>query len=105
MLAEEQIQAEAERLISLLRQLSQLPTGPISWNHVPPLLVSCIRLLAHYRNVINEDKKRICIRTLQILCPDDKIDELIPPFVDMVWGLVKASVENEGCRRWCCCCC
>lgn len=102
MLTEQQIDEHARRLIRVLRTLSALPMeGKMNWTHVPAVLLQSVRLLSQYRNIENTDKKRICIRALQILCPDDNIDELIPPFVDMVWGLVKRQMQGGGC---CCRC-
>jgi len=98
MLTDEQVNGHAERLIRVLRNLSTLPSEGMNWTHVPSVLLQSVRLLSQYRNIENADKKRICVCVLQILCPDDNIDELIPPFVDMVWGLVKSQGGSCRCR-------
>jgi len=69
-----------------------------SWQSVPQLIVHGVKYLALYTNHTGEEKKQILVSVLVDLCPDDNVDKLIPPVVDVIWELVKAAIASNCCE-------
>ena len=80
---------------ALAAQIAEAQTGSAKahfvWDDLPSLLMSGMEFLAREQVLSGTDKKAVLIATLELLCPSDDIDELIPPFVDMMWALYKVA--------------
>jgi hypothetical protein len=74
-----------------------------SWDDVPHLVVVGVRFLAEFKEFTGRQKKALLVQALVELCPDDEIDKLIPPVVDVIWGLVKMLLDSQTCSSCCAC--
>jgi len=88
----------------LMREMKQ-SYQDFSWECVPGMIVHGVRFLAEYTQHTGEEKKRVLTRVLVELCPDDDLDKLIPPVIDVIWTLVKALIAQGCCERAALACC
>lgn len=109
---------------ALASKIAEVQTGNgkavFTWDDAPLLLMNGMEFLARESEMRGGDKKAILVSALTMLCPDDDCDELIPPFVDMIWSLYKLArpilangsdapplkfvTKNTGRRHWQCQC-
>lgn len=66
--------------------------------NLPTFIVRGVKVLWDIRDLNGPGKKALLIDVLQELCPNDHIDALIPPFIDMVYELLKHRLKARcGC--------
>lgn len=83
---------------ALVEEYRHIAVG-FDWEHVPALVVHGVKHLAELSDFTGPEKKEIIIAALIELCPDDEIDVLIEPVIDVVWALLKMVVESQTCCR------
>jgi hypothetical protein len=88
----------------LVRELRSAYTtdADFQWDNVGTVLLHAIRLMADVSVLSGPQKKEAVIAALVEVCPNDDVDKLVPPFVDLVWFLVKANRGGTCFGRRCC---
>ena len=89
-----------ETIARLIAEFKKSKGDVFEWKDIPSLVLVGVKFLALNPHHTGLEKKQILTDALVELCPDDDIDQLIPPFIDLVWTLVK----RETCYAVCCCC-
>lgn len=72
---------------------------------IPEILVFLIQYMAiHYQEARGVSKKRVVVMVLQELCPDDTLDLLIPPLIDIMIDVYRNRImllPKECCEKCC----
>lgn len=93
------VQGEANRIAKKLE--TKYGSRKFRWNALPELILDTISDLVEISHVDGNVKREIVIQVLVDLCPDDNIDKMIPPFVDLVWKMFKLHQQKKTCMRLC----
>lgn len=68
--------------------------GAITLADVPDILIEGMRFLSSYKAISGKNKRTALIIVLMEVCPFDQIDEIIPPFIDAIWPVLKKTLPG-----------
>jgi hypothetical protein len=86
---------------------AQVLKGKFDIKTITPTLLICMRFVGtQYKSLTGQQKKDLVIKLLQKICPDDLIDQLIPPLIDYFVAVDGGNLKINPTfiDNFCCCC-
>jgi hypothetical protein len=90
---------------SVTAEEAKLLKGEFDLKTIGSVLAICMQFVGTMKNKTGQQKKDLVIAILQKICPDDAIDTLIPPMIDLLVSVDAGEIEiNPTISNWFCCC-
>lgn len=66
-------------------------TSRLNLKDIPQAVLTGVRRLENIPHMNGAQKKEVLVRVLQEMCPNDTLDEIIPPLIDIVVVLIRSQ--------------
>jgi hypothetical protein len=90
---------------SVTAEEAKLMKGQFDLKTIGPVLTICMQFVGTMTNLSGIQKKQLVIAILKKICPNDAIDQLIPPMIDILVSVDDGKIKiNPTISNWFCCC-